>query len=664
MTFGYLIWAAPAIGALLVVVLVVTSGMIRYVGNNHAAIVEKLWSGKGSITGGLIAMRGEAGFQPTVLRGGYHFFVPYQYRLHVQPLVTIPQGQVGYVFARDGAALPSTQTLAHNVDAVDFENARNFLESGGQKGPQRKILREGTYAINLAQFVIITADRIYGVRLDDSDQALFEEMSNIIQARAGFDAVVIKDGEDAIGVVTVHDGPSLPAEQIIAPTVGADPADLTSFHNNFQDPEAFLAAGGRRGRQLQVLVEGSYYINRLFATVEKVAKTVIEVGHVGVVVSYTGETGIDTSGDAYRHGELVARGTRGVWSEPLLPGKYAFNPYAGKIIMVPTTNFILKWDQSTIGPHKFDENLSEISLITRDAFEPILPMSVVVHIDYRKAPLVVQRFGDIKKLVEQTLDPMVSAYFKNVAQTRTLIELLQDRSEIQRVSAVEMKDKFAGYSLELQEVLIGTPRAAAGNDQIEQILNQLRQRQLADEKVGTYERQVLAAQKERSLREAEAQAKQQTAITESALSIQVQENAGRANLARSEQEANQTRTLARAEADRIKLLGEGEAAKVVLLAKADAERVTKVGLAQAEAINKQVEASGGAQYQLARQIAERFAEALEKSGVDIVPKIAIGGGNDAGGSGPIQALMAMILADKSGLAGLTGTKPEPEKTDA
>ncbi len=54
-----------------------------------------------------------------------------------------------------------------------------------------------------------------------------------------------------------------------------------------------------------------------------------------------------------------------------------------------------------------------------------------MHIDYRKAPLVIQRFGDIKKLVEQTLDPMVSAYFKNVGQTRTLIQLLQDRSAIQ-----------------------------------------------------------------------------------------------------------------------------------------------------------------------------------------------------------------------------------------
>ncbi len=669
MYLAYLPWAALVAGAALLVILIVTSGMIRYVGNNHVAVVEKLWSAKGSVTSGLIALHGEAGFQPQTLRGGYHLFFPFQYRLHVQPLVTVPQGQIGYVFARDGVALDATQTLARNVEATDFEDTRRFLESGGQKGPQRKILREGTYAINLAQFVVIAADQIYGVRLDQNDGALFDEMSTLIAARDGFSAVVIKDADDAIGVVTVHDGPSLPADQIIAPTVGTDPADVRTFHNNFQDPEAFLAAGGRRGRQLQVLVEGSYFVNRLFATIERVAKSVVEVGHVGVVVSYTGETGKDTSGDDYRHGELVARGSRGVWSEPLLPGKYAFNTYAGKILMVPTTNFILKWDQSAIGPHKLDENLSEVSLITRDAFEPILPLSVVVHIDYRKAPLVVQRFGDIKKLVEQTLDPMVSAYFKNVAQTRTLIELLQDRSEIQSASAIQMKDKFAGYSLELQEVLIGTPRAAAGNDQIEQILNQLRQRQLADEKVGTYERQVLAAQKERSLREAEAQAKQQTAITESMLSIEVQENAGKASLARAEQEANQVRTLAKAEADRIKALGEGEAGKVVALAKAEAERVSKVGLAQAEAIAKQAEASGGARYQLARQIAERFAEALERSGVDIVPKIAISGGAGADGasSSPLlNALMALVLSDKAGLDGLNDNdKPaEPQKVEA
>ena len=150
-------------------------------------------------------------------------------------------------------------------------------------------------------------------------------------------------------------------------------------------------------------------------------------------------------------------GERGVWSEPLLPGKYAFNTYAGKVIMVPTTNFILKWNRSETGAHKFDENLAEVYLITKDAFEPSLPLSVVVHIDYRKAPLVIQRFGDVKKLVEQTLDPMVAAYFKNVGQTRTLIQLLQDRSAIQDLSGEEMKEKFTLYNLELQEVLIGTP---------------------------------------------------------------------------------------------------------------------------------------------------------------------------------------------------------------
>src|SRR5690606_9697542 len=183
----------------------------------------------------------------------------------------------------------------------------------------------------------------------------------------------------------------------------------------------FIAANGLRGRQLQVLVEGTYYINRLFATVELIPKTIIEVGFVGVVVSYTGSVSEDLSGTEYRHGELVSVGSRGVWNVPLLPGKYAFNTYAGKVVAVPTTNIILKWIKSEVGSHNLDENLSEVSLITKDAFEPSLPLSVVIHIDYQKAPLVVQRFGDVKKLVEQTLDPMVSAYFKNIGQTRTLI---------------------------------------------------------------------------------------------------------------------------------------------------------------------------------------------------------------------------------------------------
>jgi uncharacterized membrane protein YqiK len=137
--------------------------------------------------------------------------------------------------------------------------------------------------------------------------------------------------------------------EIIAPVVGDDPDQAETYHNKFQDADNFLRAGGLRGRQLQVLVEGTYYVNRLFGTVEMIPKTVIEVGNVGVVVSYTGETGADLSGKEYRHGELASKGNRGVWSEPLLPGKYAFNTYAGKVISVPTTNFILKWIRTETG---------------------------------------------------------------------------------------------------------------------------------------------------------------------------------------------------------------------------------------------------------------------------------------------------------------------------
>jgi uncharacterized membrane protein YqiK len=655
---------ASAVVALVVVFLFTLSRMVRYVGNNRVAIVEKLWSRNGSISGGLIALQREAGYQPAVLRGGYHFFVPFQYRVHSQPLVTIPQGQIGYIFARDGAPLGPTQTLASNAATADFLDVRAFLANGGQKGPQRTILREGTYAINLAQFVIITRDQIYGLMLERNDADLFNQMQAVIEGRGGFDAVVIKDSSDQIGIVTVHDGPALTADQIIAPEVGTDQSNAATFHNSFQDPEKFIAAGGRRGRQLQVLVEGSYFINRLFATVEMVAKTVIEVGHVGVVISYTGASGTDTSGDDYRHGELVDRGTRGVWSDPLLPGKYAFNTYAGKIIAVPTTNFILKWDQDTTGQHKLDENLSEVSLITKDAFEPTLPLSVVVHIDYRKAPLVIQRFGDIKKLVEQTLDPMVSAYFKNIAQRKTLIELLQERSDIQEHAGQEMRAKFSNYNLELQEVLIGTPRAAAGNDQIEKVLQQLRERQVAEERVATYEKQRIAAESEKALREAEARAHQQTSITESELSITVQENQGKAALKRATQDAEQTRTLAKAEADRIRLLGEGEAAKTVALAGAEAERITRTGLATAETIEKQAAASGGAQYQLTRQVIERLADALEKSGVDIVPRVQIntGGASGAEGGGALQALIGMLLSEKG--MGMLGTPTAAAANDA
>jgi len=661
-SLSLVLWTLFGLFALTVIVLT-----FRYIPNDRAGIVEKLWSPSGSVSRGLIALNGEAGFQPALLRGGWHVLMPFQYRLHKMPLVTIPQGKIGYVFARDGVPLAPTQTLANNVEAHDFQDAAAFLRAGGQRGPQRKILREGTYAFNTGQFVVITNERVHFLPLDPTEADTFKRMAALIADRGGFEPVVIKDAADSIGIVTVHDGPSLPDGQIIAPTVGDDAATPELYHNNFQDPEKFLLAGGLRGRQLQTLVEGTYYVNRLFATVEMIPKTVIEVGNVGVVVSYTGEAGVDLTGDQYKHGELVKKHSRGVWNEPLLPGKYAFNTYAGKVMMVPTTNFILKWNKSETGSHRYDENLSEVLLITKDAFEPSLPLSVVVHIDYRKAPLVIQRFGDIKRLVEQTLDPMVSAYFKNVGQTRTLIQLIQDRSAIQQQSGEQMKEKFAEYNLELQEVLIGTPTAGVPGSQIETILTQLRSRQIAEEQVETYTRQEKAATKEKELREAEARAKQQTFITESELSINIQTNQGKAEYERSRQEAARIQTLATAEAEKIRIVGEGEAKRIQAIAAADAERTARVGVAQAMAIEEQVRAYGGPRLQLTQQVLNRFAEAIQSSQVDVVPKILIAGQNGKEGGSPMtgnvmEALLTLMMSER--LGGDINTTPMPRNASA
>jgi uncharacterized membrane protein YqiK len=50
-----------------------------------------------------------------------------------------------------------------------------------------------------------------------------------------------------------------------------------------------------------------------------------------------------------------------------LPSECDFNTYAGKIEIVPTISFILKWVRGEVGAMKLDENLSEISLIIKDA---------------------------------------------------------------------------------------------------------------------------------------------------------------------------------------------------------------------------------------------------------------------------------------------------------
>lgn len=635
-----LVIAAAIIVGLYLLIFVILG--LRVISSDQVAVVEKWWSFKGSLKDSIIALNGEAGYEPTVLRGGIHFKTALMYKIHKYPLITIPQGQIAYLFARDGQPLAPTQTLGRVVaEANNFQDVTGFLKNGGQRGPQRGILREGTYAINLAQFIVITPTDIKAAfNSSKSERLELVSMQKTLLERNAFNPVIIMghggEASDIMGIVTVHDGASLQEGEIIAPYVGEE-------HASFQDPEKFLSVGGRRGKQIQVLTDGTYYINRLFATVEFRPKTVVPIGFVGVVVSFFGKEGQDTTGAEYRHGELVGEGCKGVLEKPLMPGKYAFNTDAGKVVLVPTTNIILKWNKSEVGAHKYDENLTEVDIITKDAFEPSLPLSVVMHIDYKQAPWVIQRFGDISMLVNQSLDPLVSAYFKDVAQTKTLIELIQERSEIREKALGEMKEKFQKYNLQLEEVLIGTPKSQTADVQIENILTQLRERQIAEEKKVTYQKQQSAAESEKSLREAQAIAEQQSFLTKSKIQIDIERNNGAALASKAEQEANQIIALAKANSSRITLEGEAEASKE-----------SNVGLAKARAIDAQVKAYGGAQYRVIQEITDKLSDAIKNSSVDIVPKTVVnmGSGEDNNSSTGtiIDTLLKFITMEKLGVS--------------
>src|SRR3569832_1854588 len=99
-------WAIP-VAATLVVLLIAVPLILkfligpRFIGNTEVGIVEKTWGG-GHLSGHIIALNNEAGFQPEVLRGGLHFKPGYRFRIHRVPLVTIHRGQIGYGGARGG----------------------------------------------------------------------------------------------------------------------------------------------------------------------------------------------------------------------------------------------------------------------------------------------------------------------------------------------------------------------------------------------------------------------------------------------------------------------------------------------------------------------------------------------------------------------------------
>ncbi|NWF61628.1 MAG: flotillin family protein [Fischerella sp.] len=613
------------VGGLAIFVPLFFGGLV-VIGEREVGIVVKKFviSGRGLPAGRLIAMNGEAGLQADTLAPGWHWgYWPWQYSVKKESVVVVPQGEIALLVAEDGAHIPPERILGKVVECDNFQDARKFLSNGGEKGRQMGFLTAGTYRINTALFKVITV-------ANASKHGMSPEYLRVYHV-AG----------DKVGIVTTLDGLPIPGGEIAGPIIAA--------HDNFQNGQRFIDGGGRRGLQEQILLSGSWNLNPWFVQVEQVPMTEIPIGYVGVVISFVGKAHEDVSGAAFTHGNLVNSGHKGVWVEPLYPGKHPINTRVMKIELVPTTNIVLNWSGRT-ERHNYDAKLGSLTVRSRDGFAFDLEVAQIIHVGALDAPKVISRVGAMQNLVDHVLEPTIGNYFRNSAQDYTVLDFLSARSERQAEAADYIRVALRAYDVQAIDTLIGDIQPPAT------LMQTQTDRKIAEEQRKTFEVQQQAQTQRQQLVRETALADIQQDMVKSEQGVMIAELKAKADIqqeaVRSEQGVKIAELKANAkvkemtgEAEAIRLRANAEAESLRLKSIAEAEAIRATGNAKAETYRTGVEALGTQGYtamQLMQIIGDRH--------VRLIPDVLVGG-NNGSTNGLVDGLLSMILWNQTAKPG-------------
>jgi uncharacterized membrane protein YqiK len=544
--------------------------------------------------GSIIALNGEAGYQADTLTPGLHFGLwPLQYRVELVKFLTVPPGKVGCVEACDGKPLPMGRIIARTVACDAFQDARAFLTNGGERGPQMALVGPGTYRVNPLLFRVELAP-------------------------------VIDIPDNKVGVVTTREGAPLAKGEIAGLTVDG--------HNLFQNPQAFIDNHGTKGLQEQVLLSGRYFINPRFATIEVVDMFEVPIAHVGVVIAFLGAEGRDVTGEQFRHGNLVSKGEKGVWIEPLDPGKYPINPYTHKVCNVPTANVVLNWATGKTEAHRLDANLSTICVRSADGFKFNLDVSQIIHIPRNDAPKVIARFGGMSALVTQVLEPTIGNYFRNAAQGSDIIDFLKNRSLRQEEARHAISGALKEYNVGAVDTLIGDIVPP------DELMKTLTDRKIAEQERVTYETQRQAQEVKQQLEQATALAATQAKVVDAERQVAIAQFNAEASVKSAEGLARAKKINAEADAQAKKINADADATVLRSVGDAEAAKTNAVGSAEAAVIKLKIASMESGNYAMVQ-----VAEALAKSGVKLVPDIVAGGGNASGTL--VDVLLANLIRD-------------------
>ena len=566
--------------------------------------------------GRIIATKGEAGFQAKALAPGLYFGKwVWQFDIFMASFTIIPEGKIGLVLSKDGAGIPTGNILAHQVDSDSYQDAEKFLNNGGQRGRQISYLTAGSYRINTLLFQISVTD-------------------------------MIRIQESMVGIVTTLDGLPIEAGQIAG--------KIVDDHNNFQNFDTFIKKGGNRGLQPQVVLAGSYNLNPWAVQMEEIPMTEISIGYVGVVISYIGQDGKDLTGNDFKHGNIVEKGFKGVWLEPLGPGKYPINKYIMKVELVPTTNLVLNWANSRNEAHNLDKNLSTITVRSKDGFPFNLDVAQIIHVPSTEAPKVIARFGNMVNLVSQVLEPTIGNYFRNSAQDSDVIAFLSTRKERQESAKSHIKKVLDEYNVNAVDTLIGDIVPP------DTLMKTLTDRKIAEEQKVTYDTQKKAQETRQGMEKETAIADMQKDIVKAQQSVEISERTANATVKKAEgdatcvklnvgaeaeatkmrahAEAESTRARAQADSEAIRLKAAAQAEQISLTGNAEAGKILAIGKSTAEAYELAVKALGGENF-----TRYKITEELAKGNIKLIPDVLISGNNGNGSA--IDGILGLKLME-------------------
>jgi hypothetical protein len=646
------------IALLAVIFVILIAKSIYSIGPTQVGLVRKRFGAK--LPGdNPIAFKGEAGYQAELLMPGlrFKFFAIYAVAKH--PWVQVPAGQIGVVIAQVGSPTPiGAKSGVYKTEFGNFTDVSSFVANGGQKGVQRPVLSPGMLApIHPVAFLIITKPQVFGVPITDTYRKLADETGRLTFAAFGLVESQLEvtriaprpteSGKvaDMIGIVTSLEGQPLPAGAI-ASRLGVfdDVAELekkpdttdfqliaailgskNTLHNNYQDFQQFLDAGGRIGLQHDPLLYGAYNLNPFLVRVEQVPMLVVEQGQVAVIKAYVGLPTQDTSGVGFKFGSLVRPGHQGIWEEALRTGKYPINPriYDAKVVL--TAILKLDWAKDVTGAHGLDARLEPIIAKSNEGFVFSIDLQVLIHVPDTKAPRVISMVGSMENLVNEVLQAAVGNLFRDKIGGMEAIKFIQTRQVVQEEAFVYIQRKLAEYEIETRGVYIQDVIYPAA------LVTVLTEREVAHQQVETFKMQRQAQDQRIETEKARGTADMQAQLAQAAVGVDIKKNNAEAR---------------KAEAD-------GESTYIERTGTAQGAQVRAVGLARAEAYQKQVAALGQGATALVNAI-----EALSRSNVPFMPNTLVAGGGGSIG-GVLEGLGSLLMQKVA-----PGASPSPSASVA